>query len=83
MKQVIASGGNVNQIKQVFRKQRGRYLQEAALAQVELLEGRQLFAGVVRTVTIWSVRRWVRCCWSTSRRSASCRDSTAARAARS
>lgn len=32
---VIAAGGSVNQLKQVFRKQRARYLQEMALASVE------------------------------------------------
>ncbi len=32
---VIENGGSVNQLKASFRKQRGKYLQEAALAQVE------------------------------------------------
>jgi type II secretory ATPase GspE/PulE/Tfp pilus assembly ATPase PilB-like protein len=31
----VAAGGTVNQLKTIFRKQRGRYLQEMALAQVE------------------------------------------------
>jgi type II secretory ATPase GspE/PulE/Tfp pilus assembly ATPase PilB-like protein len=35
---VIESGGSINQLKAAFRKQRGRYLQEAALQQVELGE---------------------------------------------
>jgi type II secretory ATPase GspE/PulE/Tfp pilus assembly ATPase PilB-like protein len=32
---MIESGGSVNQLKALFRKQRGKYLQEQALAQVE------------------------------------------------
>ncbi|HYO07526.1 MAG TPA: ATPase, T2SS/T4P/T4SS family [Tepidisphaeraceae bacterium] len=32
---VVENGGSVNQLKAAFRKQRGKYLQEAALAQVE------------------------------------------------
>jgi type II secretory ATPase GspE/PulE/Tfp pilus assembly ATPase PilB-like protein len=32
---VVEAGGSLNQLKSIFRKQRGRYLQEAALAQVE------------------------------------------------
>jgi type II secretory ATPase GspE/PulE/Tfp pilus assembly ATPase PilB-like protein len=35
VKQAVAAGGSVNQLKTVFRKQRSRYLQEAALFQVE------------------------------------------------
>ena len=35
VKQAAAAGGSVNQLKTVFRKQRSRYLQEAALFQVE------------------------------------------------
>lgn len=35
VRQAIASGGTVNQLKTIFRKQRLRYLQELALAQVE------------------------------------------------
>jgi len=35
VKLVIESGGSINQLKAAFRKQRGKYLQEAALAQVE------------------------------------------------
>jgi len=35
VKQVVTGGGSTNQLKQVFRKQRGKYLQEAALQQVE------------------------------------------------
>ena len=35
VRQVIAAGGAGNQLKTVFRKQRGLYLQEAALRQVE------------------------------------------------
>ncbi|MEO6434876.1 MAG: ATPase, T2SS/T4P/T4SS family, partial [Tepidisphaeraceae bacterium] len=35
VKQVVGAGGSVNQLKAAFRKQRGKYLQEAALAQVE------------------------------------------------
>ena len=35
VKQVIAAGGSTEQIKNVFRKQRARYLQEVALAHVE------------------------------------------------
>jgi type II secretory ATPase GspE/PulE/Tfp pilus assembly ATPase PilB-like protein len=35
VKQVVEAGGSQNQLKAVFRKQRGKYLQEAALAQVE------------------------------------------------
>jgi type IV pilus assembly protein PilB len=31
----VMAGGTVNQLKTIFRKQRGRYLQEMALAQVE------------------------------------------------
>ncbi len=31
----VAAGGTVNQLKTIFRKQRGRYLQEMALSQVE------------------------------------------------
>jgi len=32
---VVESGGSQNQLKALFRKQRGKYLQESALAQVE------------------------------------------------
>lgn len=32
---VVEAGGSLNQLKAAFRKQRGKYLQEAALAQVE------------------------------------------------
>jgi type II secretory ATPase GspE/PulE/Tfp pilus assembly ATPase PilB-like protein len=32
---IVAAGGSLNQLKAAFRKQRGKYLQEAALAQVE------------------------------------------------
>jgi type II secretory ATPase GspE/PulE/Tfp pilus assembly ATPase PilB-like protein len=35
IRQAIASGGSTNQLKTLFRKQRARYLQEMALAQVE------------------------------------------------
>lgn len=35
VKQVVEAGGSINQLKAAFRKQRGKYLQEAALAQVE------------------------------------------------
>jgi general secretion pathway protein E len=35
VRQVIATGGSVNQLKTVFRKQHGLYLQEVALRQVE------------------------------------------------
>lgn len=35
VRQVLAAGGSGSQLKAVFRKQRGRYLQEVALAQVE------------------------------------------------
>jgi general secretion pathway protein E len=35
VKAVIDAGGSANQLKAVFRKQRGKYLQEQALAQVE------------------------------------------------
>jgi type II secretory ATPase GspE/PulE/Tfp pilus assembly ATPase PilB-like protein len=35
VRQVVEAGGSLNQLKAVFRKQRGKYLQEAALAQVE------------------------------------------------
>src|SRR6185369_13043070 len=35
VKQVIVGGGTVNQLKAIFRKQRQKYLQEAALARVE------------------------------------------------
>ncbi len=34
VRQVVNTGGSTNQIKTVFRKQRGQYLQEVALAQV-------------------------------------------------
>ena len=34
-RQAAAAGGSVNQLKAIFRKQRSRYLQEAALYQVE------------------------------------------------
>lgn len=34
VRQTVLSGGSMNQVKTVFRKQRGQYLQEAALAQV-------------------------------------------------
>ncbi len=34
-RKVIMGGGSINQLKTVFRKQRGYYLQEVALAQVE------------------------------------------------
>jgi type II secretory ATPase GspE/PulE/Tfp pilus assembly ATPase PilB-like protein len=36
VKRVIVSGGTINQLKAIFRKQRQKYLQEAALARVEL-----------------------------------------------
>ena len=36
VRNVIVSGGSVNQLKAIFRKQRQKYLQEAALARVEL-----------------------------------------------
>ena len=35
MRKVIAAGANANQMKNVFRKQKGKYLQEMALAQVQ------------------------------------------------
>jgi type II secretory ATPase GspE/PulE/Tfp pilus assembly ATPase PilB-like protein len=35
VREVIEADGSLNQLKSAFRKQRGRYLQEAALAQVE------------------------------------------------
>ena len=35
VKATIEAGGSINQLKAAFRKQRGKYLQEAALAQVE------------------------------------------------
>jgi len=35
VRQVVLAGGSVNQLKQLFRKQRRRYLQEMALARVE------------------------------------------------
>jgi type II secretory ATPase GspE/PulE/Tfp pilus assembly ATPase PilB-like protein len=35
VRSVIEAGGSLNQLKAAFRKQRGKYLQEAALAQVE------------------------------------------------
>ncbi len=35
VKAVVEAGGSQNQLKALFRKQRGKYLQEAALAQVE------------------------------------------------
>jgi general secretion pathway protein E len=35
VKQIIEAGGSANQLKSAFRKQRGRYLQEEALAKVE------------------------------------------------
>ncbi len=35
VRQVVMAGGSLNQLKAVFRKQRGRYLQERALAAVE------------------------------------------------
>src|SRR5439155_21147674 len=35
VRQVIVGGGTVNQLKALFRKQRQKYLQEAALARVE------------------------------------------------
>ncbi|HSI35891.1 MAG TPA: ATPase, T2SS/T4P/T4SS family [Tepidisphaeraceae bacterium] len=34
VRQVVTSGGSVNQLKAIFRKQRGRFLQEMALMQV-------------------------------------------------
>jgi general secretion pathway protein E len=34
VKQIVSGGGSVNQLKAVFRKQRGRFLQEVALAQI-------------------------------------------------
>jgi type II secretory ATPase GspE/PulE/Tfp pilus assembly ATPase PilB-like protein len=34
VKQIVSAGGSVNQLKAVFRKQRGRFLQEVALAQI-------------------------------------------------
>lgn len=35
VRQIVLSGGSLNQLKTIFRKQRGRYLQETALGQVE------------------------------------------------
>jgi general secretion pathway protein E len=35
VRQIIEAGGSANQLKSAFRKQRGRYLQEQALAKVE------------------------------------------------
>jgi type II secretory ATPase GspE/PulE/Tfp pilus assembly ATPase PilB-like protein len=35
VRQVLLAGGSVNQLKQLFRKQRRRYMQEMALARVE------------------------------------------------
>jgi type II secretory ATPase GspE/PulE/Tfp pilus assembly ATPase PilB-like protein len=35
VKQVITAGGTINQLKAIFRKQRQKYLQEAALQRVE------------------------------------------------
>ena len=35
VRQVVEAGGSINQLKSVFRKQRGKYLQEQALAKVE------------------------------------------------
>jgi general secretion pathway protein E len=35
VRSVVEAGGSLNQLKAAFRKQRGKYLQEAALAQVE------------------------------------------------
>jgi type II secretory ATPase GspE/PulE/Tfp pilus assembly ATPase PilB-like protein len=34
VRQIVAAGGSVNQLKAVFRKQRNRFLQEQALLQV-------------------------------------------------
>ena len=45
---VIEGGGSINQLKAVFRKQRGKYLQEAALAQVE--EGETSVQEVLRVM---------------------------------
>jgi general secretion pathway protein E len=45
---VIEGGGSNNQLKAVFRKQRGKYLQEAALAQVE--EGETSVQEVLRVM---------------------------------
>jgi general secretion pathway protein E len=36
VRQVMVNGGSVNQLKAIFRKQRQKYLQEAALSRVEL-----------------------------------------------
>jgi hypothetical protein len=35
VKQIVEAGGSSNQLKSAFRKQRGKYLQEQALAKVE------------------------------------------------
>jgi type II secretory ATPase GspE/PulE/Tfp pilus assembly ATPase PilB-like protein len=35
VRQIVEAGGSSNQLKSVFRKQRGKYLQEQALAKVE------------------------------------------------
>jgi general secretion pathway protein E/type IV pilus assembly protein PilB len=35
VRSAVLAGGTINQLKTIFRKQRGRYLQEMALAQVE------------------------------------------------
>jgi type II secretory ATPase GspE/PulE/Tfp pilus assembly ATPase PilB-like protein len=48
VKAVIEGGGSINQLKAVFRKQRGKYLQEAALAQVE--EGETSVQEVLRVM---------------------------------
>ena len=48
VKQVVEAGGSQNQLKALFRKQRGKYLQEAALAQVE--EGETSVQEVLRVM---------------------------------
>jgi general secretion pathway protein E len=48
VKQIVEAGGSQNQLKAAFRKQRGKYLQEAALAQVE--EGETSVQEVLRVM---------------------------------
>jgi general secretion pathway protein E len=48
VKQIVAGGGSVNQLKAVFRKQRGRFLQEMALQQIT--EGETSVQEMVRVL---------------------------------
>jgi type II secretory ATPase GspE/PulE/Tfp pilus assembly ATPase PilB-like protein len=48
VKQIVSGGGSVNQLKAVFRKQRGRFLQEVALAQIT--EGETSVQEMVRVL---------------------------------